>query len=115
MVQLQVMQQLQWEVMILQLQLVVQLLVQILVSQELEQLNIVQVQIVQTLYLILLEIVLTVILLGYMGKCYVWIYIHLCNYDEPAWFGWDQFRYIVAEAAGGALATMVLMGCCVKD
>jgi hypothetical protein len=65
--------------------------------------------------LILLEIVLTVILLGYMGKCYVWIYIHLCNYDEPAWFGWDQFRYIVAEAAGGALATMVLMGCCVKD
>ncbi len=52
---------------------------------------------------------------GYLGKVYVWMYVHIGDYDTPAWFGWGSFRYILPEALCGAFCTMMLVGCCVKD
>ena len=62
---------------------------------------------------ILASMVAGVIVLGYVGKVYVWAYVNLCDYDTPWWFGWDKLDHILVEAAGGTLATAVLAGCCV--
>lgn len=64
--------------------------------------------------LLVLKFVAIFLAFGFLGKLYVWIYIHVCDYDQPEWFRWGSFRHILPEALGGFFCTFLLVGCCVK-
>ena len=63
----------------------------------------------------LVKLAFSVMASGYMGKLCIWMYVQISYDDYPAWFGWDNFRYFLLEAIGGALVALMLMGFYMPD
>ena len=48
----------------------------------------------------------------YLGKVLICLYFATNPHRDRSWFGWDNFRYVIAEAILGIVALGILAGCC---